>query len=158
MLFLLSTTTVFAQRIKNKVEYIEFINTGTDDNKYIPPILISQSKLDIELDESESKELKNIQSLAVKTTREDFINLHFDMLITDEKTYSSLLSFIIGHNEFYLNGLDRFNPAGSLTILTDGKTFYLYYKTQKTFFNQLLDTLKEKNCDKKVINKLSLIP
>jgi len=157
LLTMLAATNAFGQRIDNKIEYIEFKNLGADDNKYISPIFISQSKLDIELDESELEHLKNIQSLPVKMTKEDFINLHYDLLVTDEQTYSTLLSFIVGHNEFYLNGLDRFNPSGSLVILTGGKTFYLYYKTQSSFFNQLLAVLKEKNCDKKIIDKLGHI-
>jgi hypothetical protein len=157
LLVLLSATTVFAQRIKNKVEYIEFVNADEFDDKYVPPILISQKKLDIELDQSELQVFKTTQSAAPKITMEQFINLHYDLIVTDEKSYSTLLSFIIGHNQFYLDGLTRFNRGNSSIILTDGKTFYLYNKTKKEFFNQLSDSLKKTDCDKKLIFELSRV-
>ena len=154
LLILLSATTAFAQRIKNKAEYVEFVNRDEFDDKYKRPILISLSKPDIELDESELQDFKATQSIAAKTTKEQFINLRYDLIVTDQKTYSTLLLFVIGHNQYYLDGLTRFNTGASSTIVTSGKTFYLYNKTKKDFYNQLLDSLTKKNCDIKVIHAL----
>jgi hypothetical protein len=156
LIFSLLITINFKGTQPDTTEYIEFVNIG-EQAKYIPPMFISKRKLDIKLVEPELGIFKDFQRSYPNMTKEEFIKLNFDLLITDENTYSVLLSFITTHKGFYSHYPYKLYPEGKLDIIANGEKFNLCYKTQKNFFSELIDSLKERNCDEKVVIRLGHI-
>jgi hypothetical protein len=113
--------------------------------------------LDIKLVEPELGIFKDFQRSYPNMSKEEFIKLNFDLLITDENTYSMLLSFLKTRNGFYSHYPYNLYPEGNIDIIANEKKYNLCYKTQKAFFAELIDSLKEKNCDEKVIVSLGHI-
>ena len=122
--------------------------------KYFAPLVISKRKLNIKLNGGDSDEFKAWQKIDPNVKLEKFVDTYYRRVITDENTYSLLVSFIKNNPEFYSNNTDKINPAGFKEVTANGEIHDLFYKTDSGFFKELVTTLKFNNCDKKVIHAL----
>jgi hypothetical protein len=137
------------------IEFVHFVNSGIE-TKYIRPLYISTSKLNIQLSDHELENLKSIFGNSVTgNEKEQYLNLRNDMVITDKETYLQLFGFIVNHQKFYINNNKANHNAPEIyKILADQKTYILFYKFQDKFLIELSKYLKEKKCDKKVITAI----
>lgn len=155
LLFMFLTLINFGVEKTEKNEYIEFMHTGVSSSKYIAPLIISKFKLDIELSKQEEEFLHEMQKTR-HISKEDYINILYKQLVTDDETYFSMLSFIQNTSEYYTNDVNMNPPNSSenFTIIANGKIYDLYWKYKYQFLNNLTEFLTHKNCDKKVIIKI----
>jgi len=132
-------------------EYISFEEVNNNETKYTRPLIISKQKLTIKLDATETLMFQDWLKMDRKAKLDQFIGTQYDLAVTDENTYTQLLSFITTHPEFYSNYTDKRNEAGYWQFTANGKDYPLFYKTKKECLRQLISHLKSNNCDPKVI-------
>jgi len=153
LLFLTSANLGIVAPQKN--EYIKIMHTGASSSKYIAPLIISKIKPDIALSKQEEEFLREMQKTR-QITKEDYLNILYRFVVTDEETYSSTLSFIEDTSKYYTNDVN-INPPNSsenFTIVTHDKMYDLYWKYKYQFLTKLAGYLTKKKCDQKVINKI----
>lgn len=140
-------------------EFIGFDHTGITTRTNIP-LYISEHKIQIHLSKDQLGELKNRLTSSSKLTPEkieDFINLKYNRVVTDKKTFQLVKSFILSHMYYFTKDkIHNDNPAaGSFNINIDGVLKYsIYYKLKDDFFQALEKSLAENKCDQNVIDAL----
>ena len=143
----------------NSSEFIEFAHTGIV-RKYTPTLFISTEKLQIHLSEEQMTNLKHMlgKSKVTQQKIEEYINIKYNRVITDSKTFFIIKEFIQGHKNYYTNNIRQNNNPSteSFDVSINGTvTFSIYYKFKNKFFNDLESYLDKKQCGKKVIEALA---
>jgi len=104
-------------------------------------------------------DLQHIIGKNVKITPEKvklYIEVSFDTIITNKKTFLSLREFVFANKDYYTNKNQDYDPGErSYGIFVNGVKFFIYYKLKGIFFQNLNTYLKKRQCDQKVIKAFS---
>jgi hypothetical protein len=93
----------------------------------------------------------NIQSKPVtEKDKKELFEMLYDTTLTDEQTFSKIISFINENHSFFSN-----QANSNYCIVINNKPQFINTKLQKRFFNNLLNYLKEEKTDKKIINNIA---
>jgi len=135
---------------------IEIVHTGPSSTKYFRPLIISNQQIAIQLTKPEKNFLLQMQKTDT-ITEQGYLEMLYDIVVTNNETYSLLVNFINNTQEYYANDVNL-NPEDStenFTIFINGKRYDLYWKYKYVFMSKLADYLTLKNGDKKVIKKIT---
>jgi len=162
LVMVLVLTAIFnckAQLIKS-VNYIKLESHGPIEEVYHRPLIISTCKLKVELTKQDITKLKSEYGVRVITPALEkmFLNQNIYFLITTKRTYLQMLKFIDDNPHFFTNEKNKNNSAAynhDITSITaQGRIYEVFYKYNNGFFKNLIENLKVKNCDKKVITAI----
>jgi hypothetical protein len=133
---------------------IEFDRTGTDVNSQ-NPVFISIKPYTIHLQDEEIKQIKSLQAKSINMTTDDFIKLHYVLIITDSVTFSRLVNYINTHYSSYTNNLQT-NPEYSpqKIIRVNDRNYVVYNPLVYDYFMELRSYLKQEKCDLRVLGAL----
>ncbi len=75
-----------------------------------------------------------------------------NLIRTDQKTYLRIIAFIYGHKGYYTNNKTTNSLyEDEITISFDHQYYSILNKFENKFFDELILSLKNNNCDKNVI-------
>ena len=140
-------------------EYIEIVHTGMED-LHVRTMFISKEKLNLEIDKDDREGYEKIFNKPfdsfTKAQKEAIIEMSYNELITDKRTFETMVDFIDRHNEYYTNSKNKNHGDANdfAVIINNGKPYDIFYKLTNTFFNELIKALKENNCDRLIIYNL----
>ena len=137
-----------SQPPRNRKDIIEFSHVGSD-SKYIPPLLLSTNKIDIQLRPDQVAELKDMQLHSMPMTKELYTQSRYDIIITDTLTYNNVLHFIQNNEQYYTNELHENGEGRFIIIVENGRIHNLYHNLVNSFFSDLKKYLTFKSCDSK---------
>jgi len=157
ILFLLASHT---EKKYDSKDAIIFEHTG-DANATLKTLIVSLKKIDIQLHNEDYSELKRITRKSKFTKQEinNYLNLKYNLTITNNTTFFSVVRFLTNNKQYYINNSTRIDVAGtpSYHIIYNGMDFQIYSKLKMMFFNDLKNYLNKNGCDKKVIQSISKI-
>jgi len=135
----------------NSNQFIEFVHLGYTTHEY-PILLISSKRIDLKLNDSQLKELKQIDSISggsgslTERQKELYLNINYNRIITDNKTFSLIRNFVMKHNEFYASPeyLKLHPMKESFEVVIDGKKeLFVNENLKNQFVNDLIMDIKQ---------------
>lgn len=163
-LFLCFLFLISSNGIKDYVKEPEFILLARSGNweNHSKPLYISRHKLNIQLDSFRYNLLhmqqKSFSAPIPNNIYEAFLNTQYTFVITNEKTYSQIISFVYSNKKLFTKYISVNDENYSqINIHISNKTFSLFDKNIIVFFKNLKTHLTFRNCDKKVIKALNEI-
>lgn len=159
LLALIAACKTKPQHAVQKTEYIQFIHTGADDStrKAILPLVISTKKVDAPLSRMDSGTVRMVynQTKAIDPqVKAQFMH----SVITDAKTYKTVLDFLNGAGQYYTDDkkINR-GDTRDFNVNVEGDTKEIYYRTSGSFFKALSQKLQSEGADKKVIAQVDVL-
>jgi hypothetical protein len=107
--------------------------------------------------------MDKLQRMAKKTAiteelRENYLDVLYNRIPTDDKTFSEVLNFIVEHKSLYaVRPTLNTRSAAYIEIEFVGGVFFLPKKKLETFTMALNGYLNKKKCNKKIVEALSTL-
>ena len=149
----------------NSNHFIEFIHLGYTTHEY-PILLISSQKIALKLNDSQLKELRQIDSISggsgnlTERQKELYLKINYNRVVTDERTFSTVFNFVNRHIDYYVDSeyLKLHPIKESFEIVIDGKKeFFVNEKLKNQFVNALIINLKQEKNDENIIKEISYL-
>jgi len=99
------------------------------------------------------KQITPVKRFLTKEEKMNNVNSDFNFVITSEKTYKEIISFIQTHDHLFTSGI----KYEGYEIMVNGKIYYISYKSKDDFFEKLKKYLTIQNCDKHLIERINVI-
>lgn len=138
----------------------DFIEIDYVGQHYVKPLIIYKDESELEIIKQglskrydSMKQVIPVERPLTKEEKMRNVNTLFDFVITGEKTYKEVISFIQMGNHLFTSGIGY----EGYKIIVSGKIYCVYYKSKDEFFGELTRYLTIQNCDKHVIERIDVI-
>jgi hypothetical protein len=143
------------QIVPEKAEYIEFVHDG-EVTKYELPLIISKIKIDIQLNDAEKREMKDLQDAGAIKTKEEYIKWHYKLIVTNPETFTLISSFVLNNPEFYTNNVNtNYGSSEDIAVIVNKQTHQIFHKRKDEFLNKIVAYIAANNGDPRLIKALS---
>jgi len=138
-------------------DYIEIDYIG---QHYYKCLLIYKNKSDLEIIKQgltqrfdSVKQIIPVERPLTKEEKMNKVNSSFDFVIANKKSYNKIINFMQTRDHLFTSGI----TYEGYKIILRGKIYWISYKSEHQFFEELKKYLTIQDCDEYVIERIDVI-